>query len=188
MYLSVVARFMLCVRLHVVFMSYMRAASQLEHVVPRLRVCVSVVQLMPGDFVPCPDCPSPDEDPRTTVYPCPSCGGQGWLLDLTRWLPHMSPRVFQRWKSLVKRLRWRTKAQILFGWNGHHQRYMRGPPDAGVRESWQPRGFRAGVLDKYALGLWGWLVWKRLVRIRMQQARLSKFGHALKALKELRDA
>ena len=178
---------MLCVRKHDAYMVHRRAASQLEHVVPKLLVRVLLVLLMPTDFVPCPDCPSPDADPRTYVYPCPSCGGQGWLLDLTRWLPNMQPRVFQRWKNLMKRLRWRTKAQILFGWNGHHQKDMRGPPDAGVRESWQLRGFRAGVLDSYALGLWGWLVWKRLVRVRMQATRLSKFGHALRALKELRE-
>ena len=47
------------------------------------------------------------------------------------------------------------------------------------------RALRSGGFHSHTLGLWGRLVWKRVVRIHMQQTRFSRMGHALRALGEL---
>ena len=139
-------------------------------------------------YVPCPERAAPDEDPANVVYPCPSCGGQGVLLDVVQFLPPAQLRALRRWKVLLKRLRWRTRARALRAQNCQHWR-MAGP-ELGVMEVWQhhyhrSRALLSGFFHSNALGLWGWLVWKRVVRIRMQQTRFSRMGHALRALKEL---
>ena len=63
-------------------------------------------------------------------------------------------------------------------------------PGEVMMEVWEHRFHRyrallSGFYHSNALGLWGWLVWRRVVRIRMQQTRFSYMGHALRALKGL---
>ena len=140
-------------------------------------------------YVSCPQCAGPDDDPSELVYPCPSCGGQGVLLDVVQFLTPAQRRVLRRWKGLMKRLFWRARARVLWSQNGRHWKYMAGLPevamDVWLRRYHEYQGQLSGSWHANALGLWGWLVWRRVVRIRGQQTRFAYLGLALRSLKEL---